>query len=154
MFYGEYCHTVDKKGRVIIPVKFREVFERLNKNRIIVTRGLEKSLFLFSLQEWRIQEEKFKSLPLDESSPRTLCRILFSGVYRCALDKQGRINLPQSLINYAEIKKDVVIVGVSNRIEIWDRAGWKDYVDKSKHSFIDITRGFIRTGNLDVVENR
>ncbi len=61
MFYGEYCHAVDKKGRVVIPVKFREFFKRLSKNRIIVTRGLEKSLFLFSLQEWKIQEEKFNA---------------------------------------------------------------------------------------------
>ena len=151
MFYGEYRHAIDKKGRIIIPVKFREVLKKLNKNNFIVTRGLEKSLFIFSQGEWELQTEKFRSLSLGEGAPRAFKRILFSSAYRCSLDKQGRINLPPSLIRYANIKREVVIVGVYNRIEIWDRARWKDYVNKSKRSFGKIAERLAEERNLGVI---
>jgi len=153
MFYGEYCHAIDKKGRIIIPAKFREILKKLNRNNFVVTRGLEKSLFIFSHGEWELQAEKFKSLSLNEAAPRAFKRILFSSAYRCSLDKQGRINLPQTLIRYANIKREVVIVGVYNRIEIWDKVRWKDYVNKSEYSFGKIAEKFVEERNLGVIKS-
>ena len=143
MFYGEYRHALDKKGRVTIPVKFREILNSFNKNSFIITRGFERSLFIFSTEEWKNQEEKFKSLLASQGEQMEMNRIFFSGIYHCSLDKQGRINLPQSLIQYAEIKKEVVIVGVFKRIEIWDSSKWQNYLNKSEKFLSQITKGLI-----------
>jgi len=154
MFYGEYRHAIDEKGRVIIPARFREALIKLNKNKFILTRGLEKSLFIFSLDEWKSQEEKFKSLSLNKSNPRAFSRIVFSGAYRSSLDKQGRLNLPRSLIEYARIEKEVVIIGVSDRIEIWDSFRWRNYRNKSERSFIEIAKELAGGRKLKVVESK
>ncbi len=154
MFYGEYRHAIDEKGRVIIPARFREALIKLNENKFILTRGLEKSLFIFSLDEWKSQEEKFKSLSLNKSNPRAFSRIVFSGAYRSSLDKQGRLNLPRSLIEYARIEKEVVIIGVSDRIEIWDSFRWRNYRNKSERSFIEIAKELAGGRKLKVVESK
>ena len=154
MFYGEYHHAIDKKGRLIIPAKFRGIFKKLGNSNFMITRGLEKSLFIFSLEEWQIQESKFKSLPLEKSNPRAISRILFSGAHRCSLDRQGRVNLPQSLIQYADLKKEAVIVGVSNRIEIWDRSRWNNYLKRRQNSFIAIAEEFIKRKEAGKVETK
>lgn len=154
MFYGEYRHTIDAKGRIIIPAKFRKALKKIDSNRLIVTRGIEKCLFIFSLSEWKTQEERFRSLPLNKSNPRAFSRILFSGAYRCLPDKQGRINLPQNLIEYAKIKKEIVIIGVSNRIEIWNLGHWKDYFHKSERSFVEIAEELVEGRNSEAIESR
>lgn len=134
MFMGEYRHTIDEKGRVIIPAKFREGFDKT----IIVTRGLDKCLFLYPPCEWEVLEEKLLTLPLTKKDARAFTRFFFSGANDCPLDKQGRINLPDPLMKYASLEKDCVIVGVSNRMEIWNISNWNDYLTLSEHSYSDI----------------
>ncbi len=153
MFYGEYRHAIDKKGRVIIPAKFRNVFKKINKNNLVITRGLEKSLFIFSIEEWENQKEKLRALSLNKSVPRAFSRLLFSGSYKCPIDRQGRINLPQSLIQYADIKKEVVIIGVSDRIEIWDSDRWEEYINKSKFFYGKVARELAGEKNLKGIAN-
>ena len=122
MLLGEYNHSVDAKGRVIVPSKFRE---DLGTN-FIVTKGFDNSLFVFSKMEWASFEEKVRSLPMTNPNARSFSRFFLAGATECELDKQGRINIPQNLLDYASITKDVVIIGVSSRVEIWDKAKWED----------------------------
>lgn len=138
MFYGEYEHTIDKKGRLIIPSKFREAFKEYEVEKFYITRGLDRCLFLFTENEWRSQESKFKSVSFTKSEARKFNRLYFSGAGQIECDKQGRILIPKYLKDYAGIKKDVLIIGVSNRIEIWAKDTWQQYYDNSKESFEEI----------------
>lgn len=138
MFYGEFTHSIDRKGRIILPAKFREVAKAHFIEKFYVTRGLDKCLFVFSEEEWRTQENKFKSLSFTKQQARTFNRLYFSGAVEIAFDTQGRVLLPQYLKDYAGVKKDVVIVGVSNRIEIWARDIWEEYYGNSRQSFEEI----------------
>lgn len=135
MFYGEYEHTIDRKGRLIIPAKLREVFKENFVEKFYVTRGLDKCLFVFTEEEWKFQEQKFKSMSFTKADSRKFNRLFFSGAADVDCDKQGRVLLPQYLKGYAGIKRDVVIVGVSNRIEIWAKEEWKKYYEGSMPSF-------------------
>jgi len=125
MFYGEYEHTLDKKGRLILPAKVRETAKANYIEKFFVTRGLDKCLFLFSEDEWRSQETKFKSLSFTKSQARRFNRLFFSGAVEVAPDGQGRVLLPKYLKDYAGIKKNVMIAGISNRLEIWDKTAWE-----------------------------
>jgi MraZ protein len=138
MFYGEFEHSIDRKGRLILPAKFREVAKNQFVEKFFVTRGLDKCLFMFSEEEWRSQENKFKTMSFTKQQSRTFNRLLFSGAQEVAFDKQGRILLPQYLKDFADIKKDVMIVGVSNRIEIWAKDAWNDFYKNSRQSFEEI----------------
>jgi MraZ protein len=138
MFYGEYIHSIDRKGRLILPAKFREVAKNQFVEKFFVTRGLDKCLFMFAEEEWRSQENKFKTLSFTKQQSRTFNRLLFSGAVEVSFDKQGRILLPQYLKDFAGIKKDVMIVGVSNRIEIWSKDTWHDFYANSRSSFEEI----------------
>ena len=138
MFYGEFEHSIDRKGRLILPAKFRQTAKNQFVERFFVTRGLDKCLFMFSEEEWRSQENKFKTMSFTKQQSRTFNRLLFSGALEVDPDKQGRILLPQYLKDFAEIKKDVVIVGVSNRIEIWAKDTWRDFYSNSRQSFEEI----------------
>lgn len=138
MFYGEYLHSIDRKGRLILPAKFREVAKGSFIEKFFVTRGLDKCLFMFSEEEWRSQESKFKAISFTKQQARTFNRLYFSGAVEVAPDKQGRILLPPYLKDFAEIKKDVVIVGVSNRIEIWAKGKWQEFYGSSRQSFEEI----------------
>ncbi len=138
MFYGEFEHSIDRKGRLILPAKFREVAKAQFVEKFFVTRGLDKCLFMFSEEEWRSQENKFKTMSFTKQQSRTFNRLLFSGAQEVASDKQGRILLPQYLKDFADIKKDVMIVGVSNRIEIWAKDAWNDFYKNSRQSFEEI----------------
>jgi MraZ protein len=135
MFYGEYQHTIDRKGRIILPAKFREVAQNNFIEKFFVTRGLDKCLFMFSEDEWKNQEQKFKSIPFTKQEARKFNRIFFSGAVEVVPDKQGRILLPQYLKDFAGIKRDIVIIGVSNRIEIWDKASWQEFYASSREEF-------------------
>ncbi|MBU1090610.1 MAG: division/cell wall cluster transcriptional repressor MraZ [Candidatus Omnitrophica bacterium] len=138
MFYGEYQHSIDRKGRLILPAKFREVAKQQFIEKFYVTRGLDICLFMFSEEEWRSQENKFKSIPFTKQQSRTFNRIYFSGAAEVVFDSQGRILLPAYLKEFAEIKKDVVIVGVSNRVEIWGKQKWEEFYSNSRQSFEEI----------------
>jgi len=138
MFYGEFEHSIDRKGRLILPAKFREVAKNQFVEKFFVTRGLDKCLFMFSEEEWRSQENKFKTMSFTKQQSRTFNRLLFSGAVDVSPDKQGRILLPQYLKDFADIKKDVIIVGVSNRIEIWAKNLWFDFYSNSRQSFEEI----------------
>lgn len=135
MFYGEYEHSIDTKGRLIIPSKFREAFKENYVDRFFVTRGLDQCLFVFTEDEWKKQEFRFKSLPFTNAEARHFNRIYFSGACEVLCDKQGRILLPQYLKDYANIRRDCVIVGVSNRMEIWAKESWKEFYDGVKGNF-------------------
>ncbi|HLD82373.1 MAG TPA: division/cell wall cluster transcriptional repressor MraZ [Candidatus Omnitrophota bacterium] len=139
MFYGEYLHSIDRKGRLILPARFRDVAKNNFIERFFVTRGLDKCLFMFSEEEWRTQENKFKNIPFTKHEARTFNRLYFSGAQEVIADRQGRILLPLYLKDFAEIKRDVVIVGVSNRIEIWAKDKWQEFYGSSRTSFEEIS---------------
>ncbi len=143
MFYGEYEHTIDRKGRLIIPAKFREIVRENLIEKFFITRGLDGCLFVFIEEEWRQQERSFRSIPFTKSEGRKFNRLYFSGAREVACDKQGRILIPKYLKDFADIKNDVVIVGVSNRFEIWSRARWVEFYKSSKESYEDIAEGLI-----------
>ena len=143
MFYGEYLHTIDRKGRLILPARFREVAKGNFIEKFFVTRGLDKCLFMFSEEEWRSQESKFKNISFTKQEARTFNRLFFSGALEISVDKQGRILLAQYLKDYAGIKRDVIIVGVSNRIEIWSRELWQNFYSTSRPSFEEIAEKLI-----------
>lgn len=142
VFMGEWQHTLDTKGRLIIPAKFREQLGE----RFIVTRGLDHCLFVYPLSEWAILEGKLKSLPLTQGDARKFVRFLFSGAIECELDKQGRIMLPSNLREYAKLEKDVVIIGVSSRVEIWAKEQWDQYVEEASASYEDIAEKIVDLG--------
>jgi len=143
MFYGEFEHTLDRKGRLIIPARFRDALKEHYIERFFITRGLDKCLFMFAEDEWKVQEQKFKSMSFTKSESRRFNRLYFSGACELIPDKQGRILIPQYLKDYAEIKREVYIIGVSNRIEIWSRENWKEYYSVSKESFEEIAEKLI-----------
>ena len=117
MFMGEYNHTVDEKGRLIIPSKFREELG----DEFVVTKGLDGCLFVYAPSEWTLLEEKLKALPLTNKDARAFQRYMLAGAASVEIDKQGRILLPQSLRTFAGLEKDVVLIGVAGRIEIWNK---------------------------------
>jgi MraZ protein len=135
MFYGEYKHTLDTKGRIILPSRFRDVARENNIERFFVTRGLEKCVFMFAEYEWRAIEQKFKNLSFTKEQSRTFNRMFFAGAAEVIPDKQGRFIVPQNLKEHANIKGSMVIIGVSNRIEIWDQVAWQEFFSKSSQSF-------------------
>lgn len=144
MFYGEYEHKLDRKGRIIIPARFREVFKENYVEKFYVTRGLDKCLFLFIEEEWKAQERIFRSMSFTKTETRKFNRLYFSGACEVICDKQGRILIPQYLKEYADIQKGVMVIGVSNRIEIWSNEGWKQYYKDTKDSFEDIAEKLIQ----------
>ena len=117
MFMGEYNHTVDPKGRLIIPAKFREQLG----DEFVVTKGLDGCLFVYTKEEWHNIEEKFRGISMTSKDARKFSRFFFAGAAALELDKQGRILLPPVLREYADLQKDVVLVGVLSRVEIWDK---------------------------------
>jgi len=143
MFYGEFKHTLDRKQRIIIPAKFREALKEHYVERFFITRGLDKCLFMFAEEEWKVQEQKFKSMSFTKAESRKFNRLYFSGACEMIPDKQGRILIPNYLKDYAEIKKEVYSIGVSNRIEIWSDKLWEEYYSKSKDTFEDVAEKLI-----------
>ena len=143
MFYGEFGHSLDRKGRLIIPSKFREALKEAYVEKLYITRGLDKCLFLFTEDEWKSQESKFKSMPFTKAEHRKFNRIYFSGAQEAIPDKQGRILMPPYLKEFADIKKEVVFIGVSNRIEVWSKEKWRGYYESSRESFEEIAENLI-----------
>jgi len=138
VFYGEYEHTIDRKGRLIIPSRFREVMKEHFVERFVATRGLDHCLFLFPEDEWRAQEAKFRALPFTKQESRRFNRFFFAGAAELTCDKQGRILVPDYLKEFAGIKRDVILVGISNRVEIWDKGEWGKFYEEFKDSYEQI----------------
>ena len=122
MFMGEYNHTVDAKGRLIVPSKFREQLG----DEFVITKGLDNCLFVYDNSEWAALEEKLRALPITNTAGRKFSRFLLGSAATCEVDKQGRILLPPVLREYANLTKDVVLVGVLSRVEIWDKDRWQE----------------------------
>lgn len=123
MFIGEYKHAIDSKNRMIIPSKFREPLGET----FILTKGLDGCLYVYTVNEWTTLEEKLKKLPLTNKNARAFVRFFFSGANEVNVDKQGRALIPQNLLEYASIDKEIVSIGVSTRIEIWSKEKWEQY---------------------------
>ncbi len=140
MFMGEYNHTIDAKGRLIIPSKFREVLG----DEFVITKGMDGCLFGYNDPEWQNFEEKLHSLPMIDKEARQFARFFLAGAASVEVDKQGRILLPAVLREFAEITKDVVLVGVGSRIEIWSKERWDGTV--SYQDMDDISRHMIELG--------
>lgn len=134
MFIGEYHHTIDEKGRVIIPAKFRD---ELGES-FIITRGIENCLFVYSMDNWNKICDKLNSLPFTKKDARVFNRFFMSGATSVELDKQGRVNISSPLIQYANIVKDCVIIGTGDRLEIWSQEDWDLFFNSSKDNMSDI----------------
>lgn len=136
---GEYQHNIDTKGRMIVPAKFREGLGE----SFVLTRGLDQCLFAYPMEEWTLLEEKLKTLPLTKKDARTFTRFFFSGAVECEVDKQGRINIPQTLRTYSAIEKECIVIGVSNRVEVWSKDKWDEYVSESESSFEELAENLM-----------
>ncbi len=121
MLIGEYEHSLDAKGRLIMPAKLREGIGE----KFIVTKGLDGCLFAFSLEEWANFEQKLRTLPISNKDARAFSRFFFAGAIECEIDKQGRFLISSNLREFAEFIKDVIIVGMDSRIEIWSKEKWQ-----------------------------
>ncbi len=122
MFMSEYNHSIDAKGRMIVPAKFREALG----NDFVVTQGLDGCLFVFPNSEWQVFEEKLRGLPVSNKDARKFTRFFLAGAANVELDSQGRILLPAVLRNFAGLEKEAVVVGVGSRVEIWDKTRWQE----------------------------
>ena len=123
MLIGEYEHSLDAKGRLIMPAKLREDIGE----KFIITKGLDGCLFAFSIVEWKNFEEKLRSLPISNKDARKFSRFFFAGAIECEIDKQGRFLISSNLREFAELEKDVIIVGMDSRIEIWSKEKWNKF---------------------------
>lgn len=134
MFIGEYTHSFDNKGRIAVPAKFRKDL----MGGAIATRGLDKCLFVFNKSEWEILAKKLIALPLAQANSRAFVRLMLSGASESDIDQQGRILVPDYLRTYADLKKQAVVAGVYNRMEIWDADSWKSYKAKTESASDEI----------------
>lgn len=134
MFIGEYKYIIDSKKRLAIPAKFRAGLG----DKAVVTRGLDNSLFLYSKKEWQVLAEKLSSLPLSQSDARGFTRLMLAGAMEVSIDKAGRILIPDYLKEYAGLKKETVVIGLFNRIEIWSQERWNDYQKKTEKEVGDM----------------
>ena len=128
MFIGEYTHNLDDKGRLMIPKKFQHDLS----SGTVVTRGLDQCLFLYTTEEWSMLAQKLASLSFGQANTRAFARLMLAGAMDGSLDKQGRLILPEYLRNYAGIKKNVVVAGLYNRLELWDADAWKAYTARTE----------------------
>ena len=133
MFMGEFHHSIDEKGRIIIPSKLREGL----KDDFIITRGLDGCLFIYPQDEWNNVINKYKDLP-NTIEKRQFMRIFLSGASTCEYDRQGRINIPKPLIDYAKLEKDCIIIGVDDRLELWSKQMWDSFINSNEESMSSI----------------
>jgi len=142
MLIGEYQHTIDSKGRMIIPSKLRESLGE----SFVVTKGLDSCLFMYPKDEWNIIENKLKELPLTNKDARAFIRFFFSGASEVSIDKQGRILVPSNLREHAKLNKDAIIIGVATRVEVWSKEQWEDYTDDDNLSYDSIAEKMAELG--------
>ncbi len=140
MLMGEFHHNIDEKGRLIIPSKFRyELGEKF-----VITRGLEKCLFVYSLTEWEKIISRLKSLPFTNKDARNFTRFFLSGAAECEFDRQGRINITSPLVNYADLTKECVIIGANDRLEIWGKEHWDTFFRDNEDSLAEIAENLFK----------
>ncbi|WP_025728763.1 division/cell wall cluster transcriptional repressor MraZ [Atopobacter phocae] len=139
MLIGEYQHSIDSKGRLIIPVKFRDELT----SQFILTRGLDGCLFGYPKSSWDTVQEKLKNLPLSKKDARAFVRFFYSAASEVEIDKQGRVNIPKTLIEFANIEKECRIVGISDRIEIWSKERWQKFAEETEENFDDLAEHMI-----------
>lgn len=142
MFIGEYIYSIDEKKRLAIPVKFRKALGK----QAVITRGIDNCLVIYPLSEWEKLAKKLESLPSSRLDARGFARIMLSGAVDVELDKAGRILIPDYLKDYAILQKNVAILGLSNRIEIWDEEKWQQYKEKTEKEVGDIAGGLQQLG--------
>lgn len=139
---GEFQHNIDAKGRLIVPSKLRDELGE----KFVVTRGMDGCLFGYPLDEWQNLEQKLKEMPLAKKETRAFVRFFYSAATECEIDKQGRINLPPTLRNHADLAKECVIIGVSSRIEIWSEERWQAFSEEAEENFDEIAENMIDFG--------
>lgn len=142
MFIGEYQHSVDEKGRLAVPTKFRSALTK----GAVVTRGLDRCLFVYPLATWKELASKLAGLPISQSKSRAFARLMLAGAMDVKPDKQGRISLPEYLRDYANMDKKVVVAGLYDRLEIWDEAAWKKYKTATEKDSNDIAEALGELG--------
>lgn len=145
MLIGEYHHNLDEKGRLIIPSKFREDIGK----EFIVTRGLDGCLFVYAMKEWDHIVSKLRTLPFTKKDARTFNRFFMSGATVCEFDKQGRINIPSSLLNYANIQKECTIIGVNDRLEIWASDKFDNLIVENNELISDVAENLFEGLDID-----
>lgn len=134
MFMGEFHHNIDEKGRLILPSKFRNELG----DKFIVTRGLEKCLYVYSMEDWNKIVTKLNTLPFTKKDARIFIRSFFSGAAECEFDRQGRINITSPLVSYADLQKECVVIGANDRIEIWSKEKWDDFFNENSDKIEEI----------------
>ena len=139
---GEFHHTIDEKGRLIIPAKLRQDLG----DTIILTRGLDKCLFVYKQDEWEILVDQIKTLPFTKKDVRMFTRFFFSGATECSFDSQGRISITSPLISYADIIKDCIIIGVNDRVEIWGKEKWEEFLSSNNDKLEDTAEELFNGG--------
>ncbi len=140
MLMGEFHHNIDDKGRLIIPSKFRyELGEKF-----VITRGLEKCLFVYSLDEWAKIIDRLKSLPFTNKDARNFTRFFLSGAAECEFDRQGRINITSPLVHYADLTSKCVIIGANDRLEIWAEDNWDTFFSENEDSLAEIAENLFK----------
>ena len=144
MFMGEYHHNLDEKSRLVIPSLFRKELG----NKFVITRGIEKCLYVYSNSEWQKIVDKLQELPFTKKDARTFIRAFFSGASYCEIDKSGRIVLTSNIKDYANIKKDCVIIGANNRVEIWDKELWNEEISSKAEELSDIAENLFTGVNI------
>ena len=147
MLMGEFHHNIDDKGRLIIPSKFRyELGEKF-----VITRGLEKCLFVYSLTEWEKIVKRLRSLPFTNKDARNFTRFFLSGAAECEFDKQGRINITSPLVRYADLTKECVIIGATDRLEIWSEDSWCNFVEENEDGLADIAENLFKADDYEAL---
>lgn len=142
MLIGEYEHSIDTKGRLIMPSKLKEDIG----DKFVVTKGLDGCLFVYSEKEWKTFEEKLRTFPLTNKDARALIRFFLAGAMECEIDKQGRFLIPSNLREFAGLEKEVVVIGVLNKIEIWSKDKWQKYSDEENKSADEIAEKMSNLG--------
>ncbi len=147
MLMGEYRHNIDDKKRLVIPSKFRSELG----NEFILTRGLDKCLFIYSKHEWNKIVDKLKSLPFTQRDARNFTRFFLSGATVCEIDQSGRISITSPLIEYADITKECVIIGANDRLEIWSKESWETFMTDNIDNFSDIAENLFTSGDYNAL---
>lgn len=144
MLMGEYHHNIDEKGRLTIPAKFREHLG----DSFVITRGLENCLFAYSTEDFDKIVAELQTIPFTKKDARNFMRFFLSGATNVEFDKQGRINISTPLVTYAKIEKECVVIGTGDRLEIWSKEGWEEFMNSTKDSMSDIAEGLFN--NIDL----
>jgi MraZ protein len=147
MLMGEYRHNVDEKKRLVIPSKFRSELG----DKFILTRGLDKCLFIYSEEEWNKINDKLKALPFTQKDARNFNRFFLSGATVCEIDQAGRISITSPLVEYAGITKECVIIGVGDRLEIWSKESWESFMSDNIDNFSDIAENLFTSGDYNAL---